>query len=197
MNSRTDEKKKTQAIIALAANFEKKFSEELLDLWLKLLSGYTVQHVHAAIKHVLESYEYKTMPPFAVIKKALDLVTGDDEETLKAQAEAEWCVLQNKIEEIGAYGKPELHETTAYTVRQLGGWNAACHWPLDSLAFKRRDFLDIWRRSHGKTKLLRLGANAVQAAVTGRLAHISQAFDSLPGGRSLDRQSHKSERRTP
>lgn len=180
MHGLADEKQKTEVIIAFGANFGKEFSGELLSLWLDMLTEYSVQQVRQAARKVLETYEFKTLPPFAVLKKALDGVSGNDEESLKTQAEAEWGVLQGEVSRVGSYGKPRFHPTTAYTVRQMGGWEAACLWPIESLGFKRRDFVEIWLRSHGKTESMQLGANATREAIAAGPRHIGDALRAIP-----------------
>lgn len=187
MDKFSDEKKKTTALIALSANFGKELSAALFDLWLDLLDGYSAEQVQQAVKVVIETYEFKTMPPFAVLKKALDGAQGEDRKTLEDQAEAEWGLLLEEISNVGSYGTPQLHETTAYAVKQMGGWAAVCSWPSDSLGYRRKDFLEIWARSHGKVETMQLGANAVKRAAiySNEPRHIGEALETLKARRTL------------
>lgn len=166
MNSlQSDETKKIMALSALAENYGKEFSEALLDMWLNLLSGHSAEQVFAAVKVVIERYEYKTLPPFAVLKSALDDISGVGEKALELQALAEWGVLGEAIAKNGYYNKPELHPTTEHVLRLLGGWSAACQWTYTEADFKRRDFLRLWADAHGRVEVLQLGAGAVQQAL--------------------------------
>lgn len=183
-----EETQKSMAINALAENFGKEFSQELLGLWLDLLAPYPVGQVQQAVKNVIERYEFKTLPPFAVLKNALDDLTGTSEKALELQALAEWQTLMDTVSRVGSYGAPELHPTTAYVVRTMGGWHTVCSWEMSGLDFKRRDFIRFWIDSHGRVNIMQLGAGAVQAALaqgrdrnTGPLA-IGPAMAALAAG---------------
>ncbi|MDR2488754.1 MAG: hypothetical protein LBD42_04605 [Desulfovibrio sp.] len=54
--------------------------------------------------------------------------SGVGEKALELQAIAEWGVLVEQMCKIGYYGTPDLHPTTVYVLRMLGGWNVACQW---------------------------------------------------------------------
>lgn len=182
MNSNADtESQKLMAIATLAENFGRELSTGLCSVWLDLLEPYPAKLVKAAVQAVIERYEYKTMPPFAVLKKELDALTGSGEQGLALQAEAEWVWLQDNICRHGrAYRPQDMHPTTAYVLRVMGGWEAACDWETRSLDFKRRDFLECWKQAHGKTDAMALGAEATRAALaqafTGRLVPLDAAF---------------------
>lgn len=152
----------------MAANFGKDIPEPLLEMWLDLLGPYSSAHVQEAVKAVIQQYQFKTIPPFAVLKEALDDLTGTSESSLAQQALAEWGVLLREIERIGVYEYPKLHQTTAYVVRIMGGWETVCSWVDSSLDFKRKEFIQFWVASHGKVENLQLGAEGVVAAIGGR-----------------------------
>lgn len=183
-----DEAQKSMAINALAENFGKEFSPELLSLWLDLLAPYQVGQVQHAVKNVIEQYEFKTLPPFAVLKAALDDIMGTSEKSIGLQALAEWGCLNEAIRTFGYYNKPELHPTTEHVLRMLGGWAEACQWALTALDFKRRDFLRLWVDSHGLVEHMHLGAGGVLQALASGAArgsgplHIGTAIKSIPAG---------------
>lgn len=160
--------KKLAALYGLAQNYGKELPEQLADLWLNLLAPYTAEQVAQAVARVVTEYEYKTLPPFAVLKKALDGNTGQTTEALDAMAAAEWTALLTAIEQRGSYGgpPPDMHPTTAYVLRSFGGWGAVCMWSTAWLDSKRRDFIGLWVQAHGKTDAMALGADAVKAALT-------------------------------
>ena len=149
------------AVAALAENFGQRCSEALLGMWLEMLEPYPAAVVKAAARRVMETYAYKTMPPFAVLKRELDGLSGTGEKALEIRALAEWSLLLAELERKGRYGAPRLGETTLYVVRLLGGWEAACNWELASLDFKRRDFIRLWMDACGRVELMRLGENGV------------------------------------
>lgn len=175
--------RKLSALDALAANYGAELNENLKLLWLDLLEAYSAEHVRSAVKIVIERYEYKTLPPFAVLKKALDELSGTGEKALELQAIAEWGILDKAIEDVGYYGAPKFHPTTAHVVRLMGGWGAVCNWFTKDLDFKRRDFIDLWINSHGRVEYMELGAGAVQDALQSGCdaRHIGTALQSVVG----------------
>ena len=161
------ESKKAIAIAVMAENFGKELSPALASLWLDLLAPYDAVHVQAAVRAVIEGYEYKTLPPFAVLKRELDNLAGTSEQAVDLQAEAEWALLQTAISRNGVYSPPDnLHPTTAHVLRVMGGWAAVCQWETRHLDFKRRDFCELWAQADGKADVLAMGAEATRAAIT-------------------------------
>ena len=170
---------KLAALAALAENYGANLSPALLKLWLQLLTPYTAEQVAAAVARVVTEYEYKTLPPFAVLKKALDSGSGQGADAVEAMAAAEWQRVLAEIERVGSYGNPKgLHETTLCVLRSMGGWDVACQWPVDWLEQRRKEFVAQWVQAHGKAGAMALGADAVKAsieaesagAILGRLA---------------------------
>ena len=162
----TDTAQKLNALYWLAMNYGKELPEQLAELWLQLLAPYTAEQVAAAVARVVTEYEYKTMPPFAVLRKALDAGSGQGAEAVEAMAAAEWQRVMAEIERVGSYGNPKgLHETTLCVLRGMGGWDAACQWPVDWLEQRRKEFCQQWVQAHGKAGAMALGADAVKDAI--------------------------------
>lgn len=172
----TDLERKTLAINGIAENYGKELSAELLKMWLRLLASYTPEQVEAGAVHVIGSYVYKTMPPFAILREAIDEAAGAGPRATEMQAAAEWARLQRDIPRYGTYARPEtLHPTTAHVLGVMGGWKAACLWETRLLDFKRKEFVELWVQSHGKADVLELGADAVRIAIAqsrGGLVHV-------------------------
>lgn len=152
----------------LAGNYAATLSPETAKMWLFLLKDYSVQQTQAAAlsvirKHGTEAVPYKTMPPFALMQKELDAMTGTvrGEEGLKLKARAEWGKLLAMIESYGSYREPDMNRTTAYCVRSFGGWAQVCRWKMEELPFRERDFIQLWEQCHGKEEFLALGCEAV------------------------------------
>lgn len=119
----TELERKTAAIAAIAENFGKEITPELLKIWLRLLSRYTPEQVEAGAVRVIETYAYKTMPPFAVFKEAVEEVAGGGQKAVELAANAEWNWVLNRASEGVLYDDPkQVHPTTAYVVRIMGGW---------------------------------------------------------------------------
>lgn len=175
------ETRKVLALTALMENFGKTMPEALMSLWLELLEPYSAADVCDAVKAVIETYEYKTIPPFAVLKRALDDLAGTSERLLELQAVAEWSVLLDAIDRHGYYGCPVLHPTTACVVRLFGGWESVCVWTEKGMNFKRKEFIDLWRLSDQNRDALPQGADAVRKALSGRVREGAE-----PVARSLE-----------
>ncbi|OUO51635.1 hypothetical protein B5F76_09125 [Desulfovibrio sp. An276] len=150
----------TQALIAMAMNFNAKMPDPLMQMWLEMLSEYPAKEVLQAIKRMIRKYQFKTLPPFAVLQEEID---GDKskQDMLKTMAEAEWGNLLEAIRSNGVRNEPLLSETTEYVLRTMGGWRTACGWTEQDLTWRHKDFLDLWTSSHGKTEVMRRGAKAV------------------------------------
>ena len=185
-----NEKAKALALVALAANFGKELPEPLFNLWLDLLQPYPTALVEAAVKKVVLEYAYKTLPPFAVLQKALNELCGTGEKSLDLQATAEWVALLEQIETRGRNRPPEhMHATTAYVLRIMGGWQAACSWPENALEFKRRDFLGHWTECHGNVDAMALGAAGLLSAIRGLPQRFVEEGAIAPREASLSRVS--------
>ena len=159
---------KLAVLNGLAGNYAATLAPETAKMWLFLLKDYSVQQTQAAALSVIRKYgteavPYRTMPPFSLMQKELDAMTGTvrGEENVKLQARAEWGKLLADIETFGAYREPEMNRTTAYCVRSFGGWAQVCRWKIEELPFRERDFLQLWGESHGKEEFLALGCEAV------------------------------------
>ncbi len=156
--------RKMSALAALAESYEKTLSKTLMKMWLKLLDPYTDEQVEAGVMKVIETYSFKTLPPFAVLKKAIEEVSGivpEEDRTLMA-AKAEWNKVREQIREVGRYRTPHgLHETTQYVLRLMGGWSAACDWYSDEMHWREKEFTEHWCMAHGNIPLMLEGASAV------------------------------------
>ncbi|MDE7064196.1 MAG: hypothetical protein K2O70_01840 [Desulfovibrionaceae bacterium] len=176
------EGQKALAITILAENFGKELPPALANIWLDLLAPYPANQVKAAVRAVIERYEYKTLPPFAVLKHELDNLAGTSEQAVALQAEAEWVLLRENIARLGIYRQPDMHPTTAHVVRVMGGWEAVCHWETRSLDFKHKDFCELWTQAHGKADVLALGAAEVQKAIAQTRGGFVRVGAALPNG---------------
>ncbi len=155
----SEREKKMLSVTALAENFGKVLSPELLRMWLKLLEPYPAAQVKRAAMRVILEYEYKTLPPFATLKKALEasapsLTCASPE----IQAAAEWGKLLDDVSARGSWhGAPEnMNPVTAYILRGLGGWDAACQWKTEKLEFIEKQFISRWKEAAENADLLQI-----------------------------------------
>ena len=178
MQQEQDKKRKLAALYALALNYGKEFPRPLAQLWMRLLEPYSAEQVEEGVSLVVSEYEFKTLPPFAVLRKAMDRASGimPEEQLLNMQAEAEWNALLDALTSCSRYHPPALHATTAYVLRSMGGWYAACDWQTDKLEWRHKDFIEAWKLAHGNTHAMELGARGV-AAIAAREENPSAAGD--------------------
>lgn len=165
-----DRDEKLAVLHGLAGNFSAALSPETSKLWLFLLADYSVAQVQAAALAMIrrcgtDEVPYKTMPPFALLQRELDAMSGTvrGEKNIQLQAIAEWGNLLAAIGAYGSYREPNLCQTTAYCVRAMGGWTQVCRWRTDELPWRERDFIELWTQSHGKTEAMAQGCEAVAA----------------------------------
>lgn len=179
----TDLERKTKAIGGIAENYGAALTPDLLKIWLRLLRPYPPELVEAAAVRVIETYAYKTMPPYAVLREAIEDVTGAGAQATGLKAAAEWTRLQEDVARCGSYAPPEdMHLTTAHVVRVMGGWRAVCMWETRYLDLKRREFVDLWTQADGKADVLAMGAAGVQRAIAQTRGGFVRVGMSLPGG---------------
>lgn len=163
------EHEKLAVLNGLAGNYAATLAPETAKMWLFLLREYTVQQTQEAALCVIRKYgtetvPYRTMPPFALMQRELDILTGTvrGEENVLLQARAEWGKLLELMKRCGIWREPELNRTTAYCVRSFGGWERVCRWKLEELAWREREFIQLWQQCSGKEDVLALGGGAVQ-----------------------------------
>ena len=147
----------------------KEMSPALMDLWLKLLEPYSAEQVEAGAVKVIAEYEYKTLPPFAVLKRCMVQASGaiPEEKRLALAAQAEWTALLDAIQRKGRYNKPKFCAATEFVIRGMGGWDAVCNWQNDKLEWRRKEFLEAWENAYGHEETLSLGASGVLSIGSG------------------------------
>ncbi len=163
-----DRDEKLAVLHGLAGNFSATLSPETSKLWLFLLADYSVQQVQAAALAMIrrcgtDEVPYKTMPPFALLQRELDAMSGTvrGAKNIQLQARSEWGKLLEAVSAYGSYREPKLCQTTAYCVRAMGGWAQVCRWRTDDFVWRERDFIELWTQVHGKTEAMAQGCEAV------------------------------------
>jgi len=156
---------KMKALFVMAANFGKEMPESLLELWLSLLAPYSAEQVQAGVRQVIADYEFRAIPPFAVLRKAIDKACGlvPSEQVQNIQALAEWGKVLSAIRQYGRYRDPEFCTTTSYVVGLMGGWQVVCSWTEEELHWRSREFQNHWKMAHGREEAMLHGANAISA----------------------------------
>lgn len=173
-NEKAENEKKAVSITGLAENFGKVISPELMRMWIKLLEPYSAALVERAALRVILEYEYKTLPPFAVLRKALDAESSASSPSCarpEIQAAAEWNKLLEDISKRGVWrGVPEsLHPVTEFVLRGMGGWTAACQWRSDKLEYIEKQFVSRWKEAAENSEFLQIPALSAGAAPAGMI----------------------------
>lgn len=145
-----DVTQKAAVIQALAENFSTRtLSADLVSMWIKLLTPYTVEQVQAGALYLLGNYTFKTLPPFAEFKSAIERVSGkrtltDIQADRKMQAEDAWQGVLEQISVVGSYGAPHFDPVTSSVVRGFGGWKVMCAWLEEDFHWRHKEFLERW-----------------------------------------------------
>ncbi len=173
-----DEARKAAAVYALSVNFGKELPAELGSIWFKLLRDFTPEQVERGVQRVIETYEYRQLPPFAVLRKAIMESSNipepvDPERRRVLEAEAEWNLVRRKVREVGSYGHPRFCPATQAVVRAMGGWGQICSWRLDELNWHRKDFIEQWVRRDEAGPAMELGAIGVRREMAARKAGLA------------------------
>lgn len=180
MPTLNDTQRKIVALNALAANFGQEFPDALLSMWLDILKPYSVGQVQAACRHVVMHYEYKTLPPLAIVLKAIPgfvpaLQKRSPEETHRDEAIREWQIFDENAHRSAPMPKNDVTTTGIAALRCIGGWDALRQCLEKNLPFLRRDFIDAYTRiaRYGVTTW-EAGTPAIEAAASG------SSTDALP-----------------
>lgn len=151
---------KMEVVYMVAENFGVTITERVMFLWLSLLDEYPDAVVQKAALNLIrntgnEQVAYKTMPPFSVMQRELDAISGkvsDQKELTALRTEKAWDNLLKAIEAYGSYRMPDgLDDTTRYCIRSLGGWSAVCNWRESDLNWRRKEFADLFATVDGRT----------------------------------------------
>ena len=205
MRTKQEEKAaKLAALSAMALNYDKTLNPDLAKLWLKILEPYSADVVSAAVMYVVQTYAYKTLPPFAVLQEAIRKVTGEKPKpepakALETRAEAEWGIVLKAIVDVGSYGSPKLCPQTEKTIALMGGWQHLCGTLTESnMDFKRRDFVKLWQDAEYISEAMELGAGAETKAIESAPgaatvphvipSHVLKRIDSLEDDRKWQLQ---------
>lgn len=173
-----------KALVQMAQNFGSSMSELLLEKWIELLAPYSVEEVLSAVDSLIESYTYKTLPPFAELRRFLPGTerTLAREELSSLKARQEFDAVWDAIQAHGINEEPSFQPTTAAVLRSMGGWKIVCEtWQDAERMWKERDFCALWRLYEGKEHVLGNGAKGVAEGIEGnRIPLPEQSANALP-----------------
>lgn len=165
----TDTERKSMALFALALNYGKEMPEIQLECWMEMLTPFQPSVVERAVTQVIAEYEYKTLPPFAVLLKAIKSQMGQiaPETARTLAADLEWEKVQEGIRKCGRNKMPGFCEVTERAIRILGGWEMLCDCKEEYLNLRRKEFVEKWCQYAEYSNLLALGTERIMALSEG------------------------------
>lgn len=123
----------------LCETYGKEPTKVLMSAYYMVLEDLTVEEFKSAIKSILVSRKYNSMPLPADI---LECVNGSaDDNALIALK-----VLENEMARSGAYNSVCFKDRNIMTaVSNMGGWIGLCRTTDDEWKFKKKEFLDLYK----------------------------------------------------
>lgn len=151
---------------------------------MRLLEPFQPSVVERAVSQVIAEYEYKILPPFAVLLKAIKSQTGsvEPEKGRALAADMEWEKVQEAIRKHGIYNMPGFCEITERVIRYMGGWAELCNAKEEYQHLRRRDFVEKWQQYAEHKDLMALG--------TDRILELTEGVDR---GQTVTERHHLSE----
>lgn len=134
----TDRERLLQTLAATYAYYERELTEFAVGLWLEDLDSHPIDEVCAAfVRHRRDPQRGQWLPKSADILRQLQ---GDSAE----RAVTAWTHLLAEIRRVGAYGRPEIDETTREALATVGGWGAVCRADERELTWLQRRFAEAY-----------------------------------------------------
>lgn len=131
---------------ALAATFQKKTDEAMLEGYWIALSDLPIDIVHLAVRKAMRESEF-----FPTGKKLRDYAAEfRGEKTIQERAMIAWAAVDRATSEVGGYRSPDFDDpTTNAVIRNMGGWERFCVATEEEFSkWLRKDFLKAYEVLH-------------------------------------------------
>lgn len=126
-------------MLILGEIYDKQITEFVADIYYDILKDYDYLVVESAIKKVISSHKYNTLPKPADILEYLE-GTRDD------KALVAWLQVMEAVQKGGYYASIEFADPIiAHSINELGGWQWFCCTQKDELPFIQKRFMDLYR----------------------------------------------------
>lgn len=138
-----DKKEFASAMYGCGEMYDKAISTNVLKLYFEALKGFQVCEVIEGLgNHVLDSAHGSFFPKPADIVRQIKKGQPSTEE----RAELAWIQIESAIARIGSYGSLDLEDKQALAaVKGLGSWSDLCKTNIDKMAFKKKEFMAIYK----------------------------------------------------
>ena len=126
-------------MLGLGEIYDKQITEFVADMYYEILKDFGYEALESAVKKVISSHKYNTLPKPADILEFLE-GTRDD------KALVAWLQVMEAVQKGGYYASIEFADKIiAPCVLELGGWQYFCSTQKDELPFIQKRFMDMYR----------------------------------------------------
>ena len=122
----------------LAEMYKQNLSEFVLDMYYDILKDYEYPDIEKAVKKVLATHKYNTLPKPADILEYLE--GSPDDKALMAWLQAKEAVVKGGYVATIEFADPVI----SHCIKELGGWQWFCGIPVDELPFVEKRFRDLY-----------------------------------------------------
>src|SRR3990167_2852773 len=134
-----DKIKFAQIMLMLGEIYDKQITEVVADMYYEILRDFEYGGVADAVKKVIASHKYSTLPKPAQILEYLE-GTHDD------KALTAWYQVMEAVKKGGYHASIEFADPLiSYIVNELGGWMWFCCTQKEELPFIQKRFEDLYR----------------------------------------------------
>jgi len=127
-----------ELLTGLCEMYNQKTSEFIFDMYYDILKDYEYPDVERAVKKVLTTHKYNTLPKPADILEYLEGSLND--KALMAWLQAKEAVVKGGYVATIEFADPVI----SHCLQALGGWQWFCDVPVDELPFVEKRFRDLY-----------------------------------------------------
>lgn len=128
----------SKMMLGLGELYDKQITEFVADMYYDILKNYDYPQVEVAIKKVIATHKYNTLPKPADILEYLEGSPSD--KSLIA-----WLKAKEAVSKGGYVASIEFDDPIiSHCLESLGGWQWFCDVPIDELPFVEKRFRDLY-----------------------------------------------------
>ena len=141
-----------ESIAILGEIYDKKPSEQLMDIYYSVLSHFTDEQLKNAINQIIRTNKFSAMPKPAEI---LEQIEGKPQDKgLEA-----WTIVLEAIRSVGGYKTPAFEDKAIMgVINHIGGWVKLCDTTKEEMVWLKKEFEKLYpvfqRRDNSKENLI-------------------------------------------